>query len=108
MVSDQRRIKILQEKTGHIFVDHGRLARALTHASARPQAGSNSNYERLEFLGDRVLGLIVSQMLFDDFPDAPEGELSVRLNALVSAEACASVADEIGLGDLIETGSDKA
>ncbi|WP_439272522.1 ribonuclease III [Pseudochrobactrum sp. HB0163] len=104
MVSEQQRIKILQEKTGHIFIDHARLARALTHSSARPQSGAN--YERLEFLGDRVLGLIVAEMLFSAFPDAPEGELSVRLNALVSAEGCASVADEIGLGDLIETGSD--
>lgn len=104
MVSDRRRIKILEEKTGHSFVDHARLERALTHSSARPQSGSN--YERLEFLGDRVLGLIIAEMLFSAFPDAPEGELSVRLNALVSAEGCASVADEIGLGDLIETGSD--
>ena len=104
MVSDRQRIKILQEKTGHTFIDHARLERALTHSSARPQSGSN--YERLEFLGDRVLGLIIADMLFAAFPDAPEGELSVRLNALVSAEGCASVADEIGLGDLIETGSD--
>ena len=104
MVSDRQRIKILQEKTGHTFTDHARLERALTHSSARPQSGSN--YERLEFLGDRVLGLIIADMLFSAFPDAPEGELSVRLNALVSAEGCASVADEIGLGDLIETGSD--
>lgn len=104
MVSTQQRIKILQEKTGHIFIDHARLERALTHSSARPQSGSN--YERLEFLGDRVLGLIIADMLFSAFPDAPEGELSVRLNALVSAEGCASVADEIGLGDLIETGAD--
>lgn len=104
MVSDRQRIKILQEKTGHTFTDHARLERALTYSSARPQSGSN--YERLEFLGDRVLGLIIADMLFSAFPDAPEGELSVRLNSLVSAEGCASVADEIGLGDLIETGSD--
>ena len=58
MVSAQQRIKILQEKTGHIFIDQARLERALTHSSARPQSGSN--YERLEFLGDRVLGLITT------------------------------------------------
>lgn len=104
MVSEKQRIKILEQKTGHIFTDYDRLQRALTHASARPS--SSSNYERLEFLGDRVLGLVVAQMLFADFPDADEGELSVRLNSLVSAEACASVADEIGLGDLIYTGAD--
>lgn len=50
------------------------------------QAPSRANYERLEFLGDRVLGLVVAEMLFEAFPDAPEGELSVRLNALVNAE----------------------
>ncbi|WP_337266453.1 ribonuclease III [Oryzifoliimicrobium ureilyticus] len=88
----------------HHFEDKGRLDRALTHASARAQKGGN--YERLEFLGDRVLGLCIAELLFRTFGSAAEGELSVRLNQLVSAETCAAVADEIGLHKFIRTGSD--
>lgn len=104
MVSTQKAATVLEERTGYRFHDLKRLERALTHSSV--QTPSRANYERLEFLGDRVLGLIVAEMLFDAFPDAPEGELSVRLNALVNAETCAAIADEIGLADLIHTGSD--
>lgn len=89
--------------TGHLFTDHQRLQRALTHGSARSH-NAGVDYERFEFLGDRVLGLVVAQMLFEAFPSAPEGELSVRLNALVNADALANVADEIGLPDLIRAG----
>ncbi len=96
---------VLESRTGHSFRDPKRLQRALTHASAR---GSHAgvDYERFEFLGDRVLGLAVADMLLADFPDAPEGELSVRLNALVNAETLAQIADEIGLADLIRAGSE--
>lgn len=95
----------LQLRTGHNFRDHQRLQRALTHGSAR-SANAGVDYERFEFLGDRVLGLAVADMLVSDFPDAPEGELSVRLNALVNAEALAQIADEIGLAELIRAGSE--
>lgn len=95
----------LQLRTGHVFRDHKRLLRALTHGSAR-SANAGVDYERFEFLGDRVLGLCVADMLLADFPEAPEGELSVRLNALVNAEALAQIADEIGLADLIRAGSE--
>jgi ribonuclease-3 len=95
----------LKERTGHVFRDHERLQRALTHASARG-AKAGTDYERFEFLGDRVLGLIIADMLFHAFPNAAEGELSVRLNALVNAEALAEIADEIGLPDLIRAGSE--
>jgi ribonuclease-3 len=95
----------LQERTGHVFRDHERLQRALTHASARG-AKTGTDYERFEFLGDRVLGLIIADMLFHAFPAAAEGELSVRLNALVNAEALAEIADEIGLTEVIRAGSE--
>ncbi len=72
-------------------------------APARQRA---RNYERLEFLGDRVLGLCVAELLFSTFGAAAEGELSVRLNQLVSAETCAEVADEIELHRFIRTGAD--
>jgi ribonuclease III len=94
----------LEEKTRHTFRDLGRLERALTHASARSTAGSD--YERLEFLGDRVLGLVIAELLFRAYPTASEGELSLRLNSLVNADTCAAVADEIGLHEFIRTGSD--
>lgn len=95
---------LLAGPTGHVFRDHERLRRALTHASARHSSGVD--YERMEFLGDRVLGLIVADFVFNTFPDAPEGELSLRLNALVNADTLAEIADEIGLTDLIHTGSE--
>lgn len=96
----------LEAAIGHKFADRDRLLRALTHASAQVSRGKKGDYERLEFLGDRVLGLCVAEMLFTTFRDATEGELSVRFNQLVSAEACASVADEMELHRFIRTGSD--
>lgn len=93
----------LRERIGYEFRDGSRLERALTHSSAR--RGTGSDYERLEFLGDRVLGLVVADLLFHSFPGAPEGELALRLNALVSGQACAEVADEIGLSDFIRADS---
>ncbi len=97
-------LALIESATGHTFNDRQRLARAMTHASARGTDGVD--YERLEFLGDRVLGLCVAEMVFGAFGDADEGELSVRLNALVNAHTLASVADDIGLGTIIRTGAD--
>jgi len=95
----------LEVTTGHVFRDLKRLQRALTHSSARgPHVASD--YERLEFLGDRVLGLVIADMLFVTFPDAEEGELSVRLNVLVNAETLAEIAEEVGLPALIRAGSE--
>jgi ribonuclease III len=89
---------------GHTFSDPQLLTRALTHASI----GSQSN-ERLEFLGDRVLGLIVADRLYGEFPAETEGGLAVRLNALVRREACARVAEAAGLAPhLIMAGSEHA
>lgn len=102
-LSDAERTK-LEAVIGYGFVEKGRLDRALTHASARTAKGGN--YERLEFLGDRVLGLCVAELLFTTFRSAAEGELSVRLNQLVSADTCAEVADEMNLHLFIRTGAD--
>jgi ribonuclease-3 len=73
-------------------VDPALYTQALTHGSA----GANT-YERLEFLGDRVLGLSIALWLFEHFPDEPEGKLSRRFNALVSGETCAAVARTVGV-----------
>ncbi|MCY6381457.1 ribonuclease III [Hoeflea prorocentri] len=94
----------LTEIIGHTFSDTARLERALTHSSVH--RSGQGNYERLEFLGDRVLGLVIAELLFSLFPSAKEGDLSVRLNQLVSAETCAAVADELELYQFIRTGSD--
>jgi len=99
------KIAQLEKRIGHKFATHERLIRALTHSSATKKAGDISHYERLEFLGDRVLGLCIAEMLFLKFPEAREGDLSVRLNSLVSGETCAGVADEIGLQEFIHAGA---
>lgn len=83
----------LEEKLGHVFADRKLLERALTHASAN----SRDSNERLEFLGDRVLGLVIAEMLFSAYPDDSEGLLALKYNALVRGEACAAAA---GAADL--------
>ena len=101
---DEAVVKRLSEATGHGFQNRERLARAITHASAG--SDPSAHYERLEFVGDRVLGLLIAEMLFRRFPDASEGELSVRLNGLVNADALAGIADEMRLHEVIVTGAD--
>ena len=103
-LSDAERAR-LEAVIGYEFNQKARLDRALTHSSARSVKGGG-NYERLEFLGDRVLGLCIAELLFRTFGVATEGELSVRLNQLVSADTCAEVADEMELHLYIRTGAD--
>ena len=99
----------LEERIGYRFTDATFLDSALSHISAlkgaRNRAGS---YQRLEFLGDHVLGLVISDMLFRGFPRADEGELSRRLADLVRKETCAEIARTIGLGAAIRLGSSEA
>ena len=80
----------LEAKLGYTFADPKILDLALTHIGAAKQR--NASYQRLEFLGDRVLGLAISAMLFRTYPQAEEGELSRRLADLVRKESCATVA----------------
>lgn len=81
---------VLEERIGHSFADQNLLTRALTHTSK--STGRGGSYQRLEFLGDRVLGLAVADRLYAAFPDADEGDLSRRLAGLVRRETCAAVA----------------
>jgi len=81
----------LEARMGHRFGDRNLLTAALTHVSAA-SGQKRATYQRLEFLGDRVLGLVVAEMLYEAFPEAEEGELSRRLAALVRKESCAEVA----------------
>ena len=98
-----------EERIGYRFKNPALLEQALTHISAltgaRNRAGS---YQRLEFLGDHVLGLVVSDMLFRAFTKADEGEMSRRLADLVRKEACADVGRAIELGEAIRLGASEA
>jgi ribonuclease III len=91
----------LETRLSYPFRNKALLEEAVTHISA---GSSGLSYQRLEFLGDRVLGLIVSTMLFEAFPSAPEGELSKRLSDLVRKETCADIARHWKLGDHLRLG----
>lgn len=93
--------KDLAARIGHDFSNPALLKLALTHSSARASTKPDEDNERLEFLGDRVLGLAVAELLTDAFPKAPEGELALWFNQLVRAETCAEIAQSWDLGDLI-------
>jgi len=93
-----RKYKALETALGYKFKSQPLLERALTHASVRTGRGPRSDNERLEFVGDRVLGLAVADMLSEAFPEASEGELARRYNRLVRGETCAAVGRAIGLG----------
>lgn len=94
-----RDLSELEGKLGHRFADPALLKRALTHASA----GASKSNERLEFLGDRVLGLVVAETLHARHEEESEGPLTVKLHALVRAEACARAAEAAGLTAHIHT-----
>ena len=95
----------VEKRLDHVFKDRLLLQTALTHASA---ASGADTYQRLEFLGDRVLGLVVAELLIAHFPEASEGELSRRLTALVRNESCAEVALALDLGKAVRLGSGEA
>jgi ribonuclease-3 len=102
-VPDRRDTVLTQlfERLGYDFKNRSLIELALTHASARPSLKPNEDNERLEFLGDRILGLAIAELLTASFPDASEGELARRFNQLVRAETCAEVAQDWELGKLI-------
>lgn len=95
MSAPSNTIPDLEKTAGYTFSDRALLATALTHASV---VGAKDNNERLEFLGDRVLGLVASELLYRSFPDEKEGPLAKRLTALVCRSALAAVAEKIALG----------
>lgn len=93
-----RKFRELEKKLGYKFKRQELLEQALTHASVRGGKKTRVDNERLEFIGDRVLGLAVVEMLGAEFPEANEGELARRYNRLVRGETCAKVGRELGLG----------
>lgn len=97
----RRNIKGLETTLGYRFKTRAMLDRALTHSSTRNSEARTEDYERLEFLGDRVLGLAIAELLIENDPKATEGALARRFNRLVRKEACARVGRTIGLGPLL-------
>jgi ribonuclease-3 len=97
----------IEARIGHKFAKRAMLATAFTHVSALNPAKRHraDSYQRMEFLGDHVLGLVISDMLYKAFPRADEGELSKRLADLVRKETCADVARSLGLGEDIKLGA---
>lgn len=90
------------DRLGHRFRDPELLVRALTHASI--SGPTRPDNQRLEFLGDRVLGLVIAEALLEADGEAAEGQLAPRFNALVRKETCAEIAREIGLGEVLKLG----
>ncbi len=95
-------LKAFSGKLGHEFGKPELLVQALTHPSL--SSPTRADNQRLEFLGDRVLGLVMADALLAADPSATEGRLAPRFNALVRREACADVARQIGLGDVLKLG----
>ena len=103
-MSTQDRLARAQEVVGRVFSRPELLETALTHPSYAAEHDIAGDYERLEFLGDAILGFVVSEQLYRALPDAPEGELTRRKHNAVSRDALAAVADELGIGDLVRLG----
>jgi ribonuclease-3 len=95
-------LKAFEGRLGHHFAKPELLMRAVTHASIG--TATRPDNQRLEFLGDRVLGLVMAEALLNADTGAREGQLAPRFNALVRKESCAAVAREIGLGDVLKLG----
>ena len=98
----------LEKTICYRFKDGELLVRALTHISALAGGSRTGSYQRLEFLGDHVLGLVISEMLFLGFPRGDEGELSRRLADLVRRDSCADVARAINLGEALRLGASES
>lgn len=95
----------LEKQIGYSFKTRALLEQSLTHISAiRAPIRADAYYERLEFLGDRVLGLVIAEMLYRTFPNEAEGVLSRRLATLVRKESCAQVAEAWGVSPFILLG----
>lgn len=95
-------LRAFQHRLGHAFARPDLLVQAVTHPSVTGETRADN--QRLEFLGDRVLNLVIAEALFEAFPEADEGTLAPRYNALVRKETCAEIAREIGLGEVLRLG----
>jgi ribonuclease III len=99
--ADLIRLEELSERLGYAFNDMTLVRMALTHGSSHRMA---KDYQRLEFLGDRVLGLVMAELLYRQHANEREGQMATRHSSLVKGEVCAEIADQLGLGDFIIVG----
>jgi ribonuclease-3 len=95
-------LKAFEDRIAHRFATPVLLTRAVTHSSM--SSPTRSDNQRMEFLGDRVLGLVMSEALYSADTEAAEGQLAPRFNALVRKETCADIARDIGIGDVLRLG----
>ena len=100
MSMSRRHTKRLEDKIGYVFNDKELALRSITHSSYGSGRRSIVNYERLEFLGDRVLGLLTAEKLYKT-TNIDEGEMAVRLNSLVRKETCAVVSKRLDIGSIM-------
>jgi ribonuclease-3 len=100
-VAGVRNLKQLESRIGYSFKNRALLKKALTHASVRQTSHKRRDNERLEFLGDRVLGLAIAELVWEAYPLASEGELARLYNRLVRGGTCAEVARELDLGQYL-------
>jgi len=114
MTAKAARYRSLEDRLGYTFEDPGLIAQAMTHSSVRTDASrrksgaAGPDNERLEFLGDRVLGLVIAELLCELSPHAAEGDLARRFNRLVRREACAQIARQLEVGALLTLGGGEA
>ena len=101
MTGRDEALAALKARLDHTFADESLLERALTHASGT-SARARGNNERLEFLGDRVLGLVIAHILYERHDDLPEGELARMFNAMVRRAMCTEVAMRLDLGPALK------
>jgi len=101
---DKAALSALAEQTGYSFKDPSLLIQALTHSSAQ----ISPDNQRLEFLGDRALGMTIADALFTTYPNEAEGELALRYNDLVNKQTCADIAEKLNLGDLMRLSRSEA
>jgi len=99
VVEQDELLAAFEKRTDYAFNNGDLLVQALTHSSQ--SIGDFRHNERLEFLGDRVLALVIAETLFDRFPEASEGEMALRLNRMVRKETCALLAKEMQLDQLM-------
>lgn len=99
--ADPKRLAEISERLGYAFSDLSLVRMALTHGSSHRKA---MDYQRLEFLGDRVLSLVIAELLYRQHKEEREGQMATRHSSLVRGDVCAEIADKIGLGDFIIVG----
>lgn len=98
-MDERQLLAAFKKHSGYGFKNSRLLIMSLTHSSAA--LGGDHHNERQEFLGDRVLALVIAEYLYQHFPNSPEGEMALRLNAMVRKETCAQVARDLKLNELM-------